>query len=110
MPLKPSGQEEEYVRRHEADLLAKRRREADAKRAEEEKAKAKELHWMKCPKCGQDLREERYHRVQVDRCAVCGGVWFDAGEAEGLLDQPPGALQSFFGDLFKGFGGSAKKK
>jgi Zn-finger nucleic acid-binding protein len=46
----------------------------------------------------------------VDRCTACGGVWFDAGEAESLLDKEPGALQGFFGDLVKGFGGSTKPK
>lgn len=110
MPRKPSEQEEEYVRRQELNLLAKRRKDAEAKRAAEEAAKLRELHWMKCPKCGQDLQEERYHRIKVDRCAACGGIWFDAGEAESLLDKPPGAVQGFFGDIFKGFGGGTKRK
>jgi Zn-finger nucleic acid-binding protein len=41
----------------------------------------------------------------VDRCTACGGIWFDAGEAESLLDRSPSALQGFFGDLLKGIGG-----
>jgi len=110
MPLKPSNNEEEYVRKQEADLLARRRRDAEAKRADEDREQLRKLHWMRCPKCGQELTEERYHRVLVDRCPACRGVWFDAGEAESLLDREPGALQSFFGDLVKGFGGSQKKR
>ena len=110
MPVKPSGNEEDFIRRHEADLLAKRRKEADAKRAAEEREQAKQLHFMRCPKCGHHLKEEHYHGVAVDRCSACKGIWFDAGEAEGLLDKEPGALQGFFGDLVKGFGGSTKKK
>jgi len=110
MPLKPSSNEEEYVRRREAELLAKRKREADAKRAEEEKTRLREAHWMRCPKCGQELKEERYHRISVDRCTACRGIWFDAGEAESLLDREPGALQSFFGDLLKGLGSGGKKR
>jgi len=106
MPLKPSQNEEDYARQQEMELLAKRKREAEARRAQEEKEALRAQHFMRCPKCGQPLQEERYNRVQVDRCTACGGIWFDAGEAESLLDRSPGALQGFFGDLLKGIGGS----
>jgi uncharacterized protein len=109
MPLKPSQNEEEYARKQEMALLAKRKREADARRAQEDKEALKTLHFMHCPKCGQPLQEERYHKIQVDRCTACGGIWFDAGEAESLLDRAPSALQGFFGDLLKGIGGSTSK-
>jgi len=110
MPVKPSGNEEDFIRRQEAELLAKRRKAADAKRAAQEREETKQLHWMRCPKCGEALQEERYHGVAVDRCAACKGIWFDAGEAEGLLDKAPGAMERFFGDMLKGLGGSPKKK
>ena len=109
MTQKPSQNEEEYARRQEQELLAKRRREAETRRAVEEAARLKTLHWMRCPKCGQPLQEERYHGIQVDRCTGCRGVWFDTGEAESLLDREPTAVQSFFGDLFKGLGGASKR-
>jgi hypothetical protein len=109
MAEKPSSNEEEYARRQEQELLARRRREAEERRAADEAAQLKALHWMRCPKCGQPLREERYHGIQVDRCAACRGIWFDTGEAEGLLDREPGALQAFFGDLLKGFSGATKR-
>ncbi len=109
MTQKPSENEEEYTRRREQELLARRRREAEQRRAAEQAGQLKDLHWMRCPKCGQALAEERYHGIQVDRCTACHGVWFDAGEAEGLLDREPSALQSFFGDLLKGFGGAAPR-
>ena len=105
MPLKPSSNEEEYHRQQEMELLAKRKKEAEARHAQEEKDALKALHFMRCPKCGQPLEEERYHKIQVDRCRACGGVWFDAGEAESLLDHSPSALQGLFGDLLKGMGG-----
>jgi hypothetical protein len=53
MPFKPSQNEEEYARKQDAALIAKRKREAEALRAEEEKQQLKALHWMRCPKCGQ---------------------------------------------------------
>ena len=48
--------------------------------------------------------------MQVDRCSSCHGIWFDAGEAESLLDKEPSALQSFFGDIVGGLGGGKKPK
>ena len=102
MPDKPSSNEEEYFHKLEREKLEKRKQEAAARRAEEEMHERQKLHHMHCPKCGHDLVEERYHGVQVDRCGNCKGIWFDAGEAESLLDKEPGALQSFFGDLIGG--------
>ena len=97
--------EEEYFTRLEAERLAKRREAASKQRdAEERKA-----HLGRCPHCGGHLKPEQYHGVTVDRCPECKGVWFDAGEAESLLDKPAGALTHFFGDLIGGLGGSRKK-
>lgn len=109
MADKPSGNEEEYFHKLEREKLEKLKKEAAARRAEEEKHARRKLHHMHCPKCGHDLVEERYHGVNVDRCTSCRGIWFDAGEAESLLDKDPGALQSFFGDLVSGLGGGKKR-
>jgi hypothetical protein len=83
MPLKPSRNEEEHFAKVEADRLKARKAAAAA---EAEKA-ARQLHYMKCPKCGADLLTELYHKVQVDRCPDCKGIWFDAGEAESIVEQ-----------------------
>ena len=32
---------------------------------------------MNCPRDGATLREVRIDEVVLDRCPVCGGVWFD---------------------------------
>lgn len=109
MPDKPSTNEEEYFARQEAERLAKRKEQATAERAVQERQERKKLHYMHCPKCGANLVEERYHSVNVDRCPDCRGVWFDGGEAESLLDKEPGALQSFFGDMMKGLGGGKRR-
>jgi hypothetical protein len=96
--------EEEYFNRIEAERLAKRRDEAaKAKHTEERKS-----HIGRCPACGGSLKPEQYHGVTIDRCEDCKGIWFDAGEAESLLDKNPGALTSFFGDLIGGLGGKKK--
>ena len=43
---------------------------------------ASELHFMKCPKCGHDMKEEDLHGVKADRCTFCEGMFFDAGELD----------------------------
>ncbi|HWO88419.1 MAG TPA: zf-TFIIB domain-containing protein [Gemmatimonadales bacterium] len=106
--LKPTQSEEEYFHRLEQERLARRRAEAAAQQAAREKDERRALHYMKCPKCGADLVTENYKSIQVDRCTECRGVWFDAGEVESLVETGGGALQGFFSDLFKGFGGKRK--
>jgi Zn-finger nucleic acid-binding protein len=51
---------------------------------------------MRCPKCGRKLEEVVYHKVRIDRCTGCGGVWLDPGELEVLA---PGEHTSWIGEL-----------
>lgn len=37
-----------------------------------------------CPKCKGSLEQVVYADIEVDRCRQCGGIWFDALEAEEL--------------------------
>ena len=40
---------------------------------------------MECPKCRAGKMEQvLFEGIEVDRCPGCGGIWFDAGEAEAL--------------------------
>lgn len=39
---------------------------------------------MTCPKCGGQLGPVEFGSVEVDRCANCGGLWFDILERDGL--------------------------
>ena len=88
--------EEEYFYRKNQELLAKKRAELDAQRQSQESAQLRELHWMRCPKCGQQMVEEERSGIKVDRCEGCGGVFFDAGELDLLLqaEEPGGFLSS----------------
>lgn len=41
---------------------------------------------MQCPKCkSETLARFNVEEVAVDRCASCGGIWFDANELVQLL-------------------------
>lgn len=71
---------------HEKDqqALAALRTQLDARRAEARRAAEKAAHWMRCPKCGGQMKEHAMGSVMIDQCTSCGGVYFDAGEFEAL--------------------------
>jgi Zn-finger nucleic acid-binding protein len=41
---------------------------------------------MICPACKSDMIVVEYHRIELDYCPGCHGVWFDSGELELLLE------------------------
>ena len=88
MTDKPSRNEEEYFAREEAARLKQSRAGVHRAAIEEER----KSHFMKCPKCGTDLKTVDYHGVEVDRCPDCNGVWFDAGEVESLVEKDSGVI------------------
>lgn len=53
---------------------------------------------MRCPVDKSDLIVVEYNKIELDHCAQCHGVWFDAGELELLLKS--WGLESH--DLFMG--------
>jgi hypothetical protein len=99
--LKEQGysKEDEYFFRKDQELVAKLREKAEAQRAKAEAENKKQEYWMRCPKCGTALAEERYGEVVVDRCTskTCGGIYFDGGELEILLKAKSSLLSRIFG-------------
>ena len=45
---------------------------------------------MNCPKCGERMELVTQESIHVDRCAGCGGMWFDLFEAEDLIELEAG--------------------
>lgn len=82
MPKKPSDREEEYFARLEYEKKKKIEDEKHRRLAEEEKKRLKDLHFMRCPKCGMELIEIDYRGIKVDKCSNCEGIWLDAGELD----------------------------
>lgn len=88
-----SRTEDEWFARHEQDLISQLRRERVRREKQlaeylqqEEAGRQKELHWMKCPRCGSQLAEEPViPEVLIERCTLCGGLYFDRGELEDIL-------------------------
>lgn len=52
---------------------------------------------MNCPKCNEKMKTKRYKDVEYDQCARCEGLWFDALEAEELVEMK-GAVDIDTGD------------
>ena len=52
--------------------------------SEAEKRRLREVHFMRCPKCGFELEEILLRGVRIDKCFGCSGVWLDAGELDAL--------------------------
>jgi len=42
---------------------------------------------MRCPKCRADMEQVDYEGTEIDRCTICSGIWFDAGEIDILRDK-----------------------
>ncbi|MFL5278139.1 MAG: zf-TFIIB domain-containing protein [Myxococcales bacterium] len=103
---KPSTTEEEYFARENAERLRKLAVEEKTRMAGAERERLQKLHFMRCPKCGMELKEIRFRDVQVDRCFSCNGTWLDAGELEKLGG---GARpESVMASVLRVFGGGKK--
>jgi len=46
---------------------------------------------MNCPKCKSEMTAMKYKDIQYDQCGGCGGLWFDALEAEELVEEQQSA-------------------
>jgi Zn-finger nucleic acid-binding protein len=90
---KRSHTEDEWFAKHERDLIEDLKRERLRREQrvvealqQEEALRRKELHWMHCPKCGSQMRDETLdENVKIERCSLCGGLFFDRGELEQIL-------------------------
>ena len=98
---KPSSAEDEYFAKLEFERKKKAAESRERLMKEEERHRLRDLHHMRCPKCGMELAEIDYHGVKIDRCTSCDGVWLDAGE----MEQVAGAETGFLGGFLKVFKG-----
>src|SRR6185503_14942952 len=92
------GLEEEYFHRKNKEAIEKLREKM--KVAAE--AKAAGTSSMKCPRCHNDLKENKLDDVSVDTCKQCGGIWLDSSELERLIKSEG---EGFFGRLWSEFVG-----
>lgn len=84
MADKPTHSEDDYFAREDILKRYKLAQEQAAHRKTEDAAALKQAHYMKCPKCGNDLQILNFRDVEVDKCFTCNGTWLDDGELEKL--------------------------
>jgi hypothetical protein len=94
--MKPTEKEEEYFARMEFEKLKKIKGEKHKMLKKEEKRRLKELHFMKCPKCGMEIIEIDYKGLKVDKCSECDGVWLDEGELEAVAKMDKSGIDKLF--------------
>jgi uncharacterized protein len=70
--------EDEYFVKKEKELLEKLK----GKQEKESKQNLKTAASMRCPKCGEPLKERSFQKIAIDQCTGCGGIWLDPGEME----------------------------
>lgn len=100
MSRRPSEKEEEFIVRMEYERKKKLEQEKHKELVQSERKRLKDLHFMRCPKCGMELIEIDYKAIKVDKCSKCEGIWLDAGELEAVSKMEKGGLDKLF-SVFK---------
>ena len=100
--------EDEWFLKNEKQLIDAARAARQAREqaraageAEQDRQRLRELHFMKCPKCGHDLKSRVLDEVTIDQCSFCEGIYLDAGELDQLflkkVDPGKGLLRKLLG-------------
>jgi hypothetical protein len=100
MPINPTEHEDEYFARIEQEMKEKIKNQKKKRASKEEREKLRELHFMKCPKCGMNLIEIHFKGMKIDECTDCRGIWLDAGEFDAVAKMDKPILQRLF-NMFK---------
>lgn len=90
--VKKPGAEDQYFSEEDKLAIDKLREKVNAEKKAREAEMLKQAHWMRCPKCGNQMEEVPFKTVIVDQCKSCGYIGFDQGE----LDVVAGHETHFF--------------
>jgi uncharacterized protein len=102
----PTRSEDEYFARQNADLIKQLRSKLDADR----QAAERNTYFMKCPKCGADLKERTHGHVTIDECPKCHGMWLEAGELDLISHITKNPVSRFMDDFIQLFSHRAHSK
>ena len=101
------ARENRWFRENERKLLEQVRREREqrleAYREETEKEdreRLRQAHWMRCPKCGNEMKVEQLEGIEIERCSVCGGMFFEHNELQTLLMRKQENRFKFYRNIF----------
>jgi hypothetical protein len=100
--------EDEWFLKNERELLetarlARQKREKERREKEKtaELDRLKAIHFMRCPKCGHAMVEESLEDIKIDRCSLCEGIYFDAGELDRAFLKKEEERRGLFRKLLK---------
>ena len=92
--------EEQYFAQEEIAKLKKLASDKKNEIAADDAEKLKQLHWMRCAKCGHELHEILFRGYSIDKCFNCNGIFLDSGELEQKLGEGSNLVTSIL-SLFK---------
>jgi uncharacterized protein len=97
----PSTPEDEYFVRENAEKMRRLALQSKRSLAADEQKRLRDLHYMHCPKCGMEMKEVRYGKLDVDACFSCGGVFLDKGEIDVIARPEQKGIMSAILNWFK---------
>src|SRR5687767_9472113 len=94
--------EEDYFRKIDQEAKAKLKAKLDDQKADAERSARRDLHRLKCGKCGGDMASTVFRGIEIEVCNDCRAVLLDPGELETLAG---GDQTDVFTSFFSMFGG-----
>lgn len=64
---------------------------------------------MKCPNCGNDFTSKTFHKVKIEECEKCQGLWFDRDELNNAKNSTDSDLAWINFDIFEEKGSKYEK-
>jgi hypothetical protein len=98
-PKKPSHEEEDYFAHVEEEKIKAQADHSAEMRSAQQAEQLRLAHWMRCPKCGNELTETRFRGHRIDQCGWCGGVYLDRTEFTALAGSGEGVLREVLAEL-----------
>jgi len=95
------SEENKYFEKLEAEKKARLAKDIRDKRDAEALTARKDLHWLKCGKCGADMDTVIFRGVEIELCPDCGAVLMDQGELERLSGKDQSGIFANLKGLFK---------
>ena len=101
-PFRPGSKaEDHYFARQEIERRMERARQRQARLAEKERERLRELHHDRCPECGAELERVTVQEGEVRQCATCLGVFMEH-ELFTRLTHPESEERGYLANLFSG--------
>ena len=100
MPIKPHNHEKEFFAREELEKKHRLHEKQKSEVASKDLEERKKVHFMKCSKCGDDLKTIRVSFVDIEECPSCGAMVLDKGELAKLKTADNSILKSLL-EVFK---------